>query len=154
NAERALIEMLQLTILLGVMMGLLVIVQPFMDAVEGIGIIVIAAVLMAFVIWRSARLMQGQMLAAVDLLTASLGGKPVLDHKVPLRQHDVPGLGSLTAVRVEQNAPAVGQSLSDLDLQASTGATVVALARDGGDYAVPEPDLVLRAGDVLELAGS
>ena len=154
NAERALIEMLQLTILLGVMMGMLVVVQPFMEPVEGIAIIVIATVLMAFVIWRSARLMQGQMLAAVDLLTASLGGRPALDDKVRVREHEVPGLGSLTAVRVQPNAQAVGRSLSELDLQAATGATVVALARDGGDYAVPEPDLVLRAGDVLELAGS
>ena len=153
TAERALIEMLQLTILLGVVMPLLAVVQPFMEGVEGIGIVVIAAILMGVAVWRSARLMQGQLRAAVSLLTSSIDAhRPAPSER--LLVHEVPGLGSLTAVRVEEGAPAVGRPLSDLDLQAATGATVVALARNNDDYIIPEPDLVLRSGDLLELAGS
>jgi len=155
SAGRALIEMLQLTILLGVVMPLLAVVQPFMEELEGVGILVIVATLMAIVVWRSARLMQGQMRAAVALLADSLTAGHALGQEPPhIRQHEVSGLGFLTAVRVDPDAPGVGQTIGQLDLQSTTGATVVAVARNGGDFAVPKSTEIIQAGDMVELAGS
>ena len=45
-------------------------------------------------------------------------------------------------------------SLGDLNLHAATGATVVAIVRDGRGVALPGGGEILRAGDTLALAGS
>jgi len=154
TAERALIEMLQLTILLGVVMPLVAIVQPFMEPVEGVGIVVIAAVLMGIVVWRSARLMQGQIRVAIELLTASFSAREETEGHPPMHEHELPGIGSLTAVRIAPNSVAAGRRFKELDLQSSTEATVVAIARGEEGLHAPEPNEIIRAGDVLELAGS
>jgi monovalent cation:H+ antiporter-2, CPA2 family len=154
SAERALIEMLQLTILLGVVMPLVAIVQPFMEPVEGVGIVVIAAVLMGIVVWRSARLMQGQMRAAVELLASSFTAREETQVHPPLHEHELPGIGSLTAIRIMPNCAVAGRTFKDLDLRSSTGATVVAIARAEEGFHAPEPDEIIHPGDVLELAGS
>jgi monovalent cation:H+ antiporter-2, CPA2 family len=153
-AEQALIEMLQLTILLGVVMPLVAIVQPFMEPVEGVGIVVIAAVLMGFVVWRSARLMQGQMCAAVELLTASFSARDETQVHPALHEHELPGIGSLTAVRIAPSSIVAGRTFKELDLRSSTGATVIAIARGEEGFHSPEPAEIIREGDVLELAGS
>jgi monovalent cation:H+ antiporter-2, CPA2 family len=154
TAERALIEMLQLTILLGVVMPLVAIVQPFMEEVEGVGIVVIAGVLMGIVVWRSARLMQGQMRAAVELLTASFTAREETEVHPALHEHELPGIGSLTAIRIMPNCDVAGRTFKELELRSSTGATVVAIARGEEGFHAPEPNEIIRGGDVLELAGS
>jgi CPA2 family monovalent cation:H+ antiporter-2 len=48
----------------------------------------------------------------------------------------------------------VGKTLAQLNLRGLTGATVLAIHRGGGDVSVPTAGEVLRAGDVLALAGT
>ena len=67
-AVNALVELLQITILVVAAVPLLAIVQPFMAPVEGIGIIVITIVLMIVIVTRSARQMQGQLRNATRLI--------------------------------------------------------------------------------------
>src|SRR5208337_741869 len=74
SAVKALIELLQITILLVAAVPLLAIVQPFMAPVEGIGIIVITIALMIVVVTRSARQMQGQIRNAARLIATALRG--------------------------------------------------------------------------------
>jgi CPA2 family monovalent cation:H+ antiporter-2 len=66
----------------------------------------------------------------------------------------LPGFEGLTAIKLADGAAAVGKTLADLDLRAQTGASVLAIGRDGGGIATPRPDEPLRVGDVLALAGS
>ena len=49
---------------------------------------------------------------------------------------------------------AVGRTLGAVDLLAKTGASVVAIERDGDVIAQPKPGEGLRRGDVLALSGS
>ena len=70
----ALIELLQITILLVAAVPLLAIVQPFMEPVEGIGIIVVTILLMIVVVTRSARQMQGQIRNATRIIRLALSG--------------------------------------------------------------------------------
>ena len=67
---------------------------------------------------------------------------------------DSAGVGPLVWVRVPDDGGALGMSLGDLNLHAATGATVVAIARDGQGVALPSGKEILRAGDTLALAGS
>ena len=59
----------------------------------------------------------------------------------------------LTSFTLPDDASAVGRSLSQLNLRTLTGASVVAMARDGVATIV-SPSEILRAGDVLELSGT
>jgi CPA2 family monovalent cation:H+ antiporter-2 len=57
-------------------------------------------------------------------------------------------------VRLDASSRAVGRSLADLNLRGSTGATVLAIARGDSGLLVPTADEILRAGDLLALAGT
>ncbi|MFB6156033.1 MAG: cation:proton antiporter regulatory subunit [Haloferacaceae archaeon] len=55
---------------------------------------------------------------------------------------------------VGEESPLAGQSLRSANVRGETGASVVAIRRDGDTVANPEPDRVLRAGDVLVVLGT
>jgi monovalent cation:H+ antiporter-2, CPA2 family len=151
SAVNALVELLQITILLVAAVPLLAIVQPFMAPVEGIGIIVITLVLMIVVVTRSARQMQGQLRNATRLIATALRGAPA---GVGGRSYEVPGIGMITPVPLRADSDGVGKKLSELDLHTNSGAVVVAIGRANSEVVVPTGDEVLRPGDILELAGS
>ena len=145
-AAEALVAVLHATILLVTVMPLLAIVQPFLEPVEGIGAIVIGLALMVFVIWRSARKLQGNLRAVADLIGAAFAAS----RNSP---HEVPGFGTVTPIVLSVGAAAIGKTLADLDLRAATGATAVAIARNGGTVFVPSGEEVLGLGDVVEIVG-
>jgi len=153
TAEEPMIELLHVTILLVAAVPLLAIVQPFMDPVEGIGVIVITIALMAFVVFRNARKIQNQMPNAARLIAAALRGSRTATN-VEGGAYEVPGIGRLTPVSVAPNSGGVGRKLSEIDLHTKSGAVVVAIGRDGNEVIVPTGEEILRPGDVLELAGS
>ena len=143
--------MLQITILLVAAVPLLAIVQPFMEPVEGIGIIAITIVLMIVVVARSARQTQGQIRNATRLIAAALRRAHVdADGE---QSYEVPGIGMITPVPLRADSGGVGKRLSELDLHTNSGAVVVAIGRDS-EVVVPTGDEILCPGDILELAGS
>jgi monovalent cation:H+ antiporter-2, CPA2 family len=151
-AVSAVIELLQITILLVAAVPLLAIVQPFMEPVEGIGIIVITSVLMIVAVTRGARRMQGQIRNATHLIRVALQGAPAgIDGQ---QSYEVPGIGMITPVPLRADSDGVGKKLSELDLRTSSGAVVVAIGRPDSEVVVPTGDEILRPGDILELAGS
>jgi len=154
----ALIELLQITILLVVAVPLLAIVQPFMEPVEGIGIIVITILLMIVVVTRSARQMQGQIRNATRIIRLALSGAHAEADGTQsydgARSYEVPGIGMITPISLRSDSEGVGKTLSQLDLHTNCGAVVVAIGRGDSEVVVPTGDEILRPGDVLELAGS
>ena len=149
-AVSALIELLQITILLVAAVPLLAIVQPFMAPLEGIGVIVISSVLMIAVVSRSALRMQGQIRNATRLIRIALQGAPAgIDGA-----YEVPGIGKITPVSLSADNAGVGKKLSELDLHSKCGAVVVAIGRGDSEVIVPTGEEILRSGDILELAGS
>jgi CPA2 family monovalent cation:H+ antiporter-2 len=55
--------------------------------------------------------------------------------------------------RINDQTPAVGHSIKDLRIRSSTGATVIAVRRDGELIPSPGPEFVIKPGDVLYLIG-
>jgi len=151
-AVNALIELLQITILLVAAVPLLAIVQPFMQPVEGIGIIVITIVLLIVVVSRSARQMQGQIRNATRLIRIALG--VAHGDAEGGQSYEVPGIGMITPVLLRRDSEGVGKSLTELDLHTNSGAVIVAIGRGDSEVVVPTGNEVLRPGDILELAGS
>ncbi|HKN01652.1 MAG TPA: cation:proton antiporter [Candidatus Binataceae bacterium] len=151
-AVSALIELLQITIMLVAAVPLLAIVQPFMQPVEGIGIVIITAVLMVVVLTRNARHMQGQIRNATRLIAAALRSAPI--GAAGEQSYEVHGIGTITPVPLRPDSEGVGKSLAELDLHTISGAVVVAIGRGDSEVVVPTGGEILRPGDILELAGS
>ncbi len=63
------------------------------------------------------------------------------------------GLGAPIAVRLDAQSPAAGRTLAIVNLRAETGASVLAILRDGRAI-VPSGSEPLHAGDVLAIAGT
>lgn len=57
-------------------------------------------------------------------------------------------------VDLDKRSPLVGQSLGSTRLRARTGASVVAVMRDGSAFANPDVDFTFRAGDTVLVVGS
>ncbi|MGH7779625.1 MAG: cation:proton antiporter regulatory subunit, partial [Candidatus Binataceae bacterium] len=145
-AAEALVAVLHATILLVTLIPLLAIVQPFLEPVEGIGAMVLGLAMTVFVVWRSARKLQGNMRAVAALI----GNAFTAGRNAP---YEVPGFGTITPIVLAAGAAAIGKTLADLDLRAATGATAVAIARGDGQVLVPSGEEVLYEGDVIEIAG-
>jgi CPA2 family monovalent cation:H+ antiporter-2 len=60
----------------------------------------------------------------------------------------------LVTVSVEAQSPALGKQIRELELRSRTGATAVAVRRDGETVTSPEPDYEFRLNDQVLLIGS
>ncbi len=57
-------------------------------------------------------------------------------------------------VQVQPDHPCVGRTLANLNIRKATGASVIAIVRNGSAVTNPGPDLSLQADDILVLLGS
>ena len=55
---------------------------------------------------------------------------------------------------VREGSPAIGRTLEDIGLRRTTGATVIALVREGKATANPSAAAVIERGDILVLLGN
>jgi CPA2 family monovalent cation:H+ antiporter-2 len=56
-------------------------------------------------------------------------------------------------IQLDPDAPTVGRTLRELDLRKNTGATVIAIARNGEANTNPGPDFTLQPDDIVVLIG-
>ncbi len=56
--------------------------------------------------------------------------------------------------QIEPGAPAAGRTLKELDIRKNSGASVIAIARNGEAITNPGPDLVLQIDDIVILIGA
>lgn len=138
--------------------GLLAVTGPFVDSRVALIVLPLAGALgVAF--WRSTRDLYGQARAGAELITATLsshlGREPaVLTGALQRVSAQLQGLGEPTPIRIGPGSPAVGHTLAELNLLARTGATVLAVGREGHPVIAPGGGEVVRANDILAIAGS
>jgi TrkA domain protein len=85
-------------------------------------------------------------------LGAILGGviyRPQLVQDLELALKDL----VIEWIELPASSPLVGLTVMTCRIRRSTGATIVAILRRSGAVAMPHPDEVLRAGDVLVVIG-
>ncbi len=157
--RRVLIGAIQLTIVLLVGAPLVAVTQPFLPGPQGAGALVMLLVALAVAFWRSATNLQGHVRAGAQVIAAVLKSQASGDRAgegLPLEQVEalLPGMGGPVALALAPASPAVGRSLAQLNVRGLTGATVLEIHRSDEDVLVPGASHVLRAGDVLALAGS
>lgn len=164
--RRAFLVALQLAILALVGVPFLAVTQPFLPGAPGAAVVVLLVITLGIAFWKSATNLQGHVHAGSELLVKTLAKETAAARNEETRRGDaaavalgrldeyLPGFGSLAAVELLAGSAAPGRSLADLNLRGATGATVLALAREGGEAFVPRADETLRAGDVVVLSGT
>jgi len=170
--RQALILGLQLAVLLGAGAPLAALTQPFLPSIPAPLLLSPLVLALGVLIWQSAGHLQGHVRAGVQVITeklaaearsgsahhgASAAGHPANDPADDPALRLLPGLGAPRTIKLKAGSAAVGRSLKQLNLRGVTGATVLAIHRDGtppGENVLPTGDEPLRAGDALVLAGS
>ena len=157
--RRVLVVTLQLGTVLAVGIVLVAVTQPFLPGIPGAALLAISLVVLAFLFWRSAANLQGHVRAGAEVIAEALSKssraiQPDFDRTLDPVHGLLPGLGEPAAFRLEATHAAVGRTLAAISLRGLTGATVLAISRDGQGIVVPSPEEALRAGDVLALAGT
>jgi monovalent cation:H+ antiporter-2, CPA2 family len=157
--RRMLVVTLQLAGVLLVGMPLLALTQPFLPPLPGVVLFVLVLAGLGIGFWRSATNLQGHVRAGAQVVLDVLAAQTRPVEPAPARSFTdvhqlLPGLGTLAAVRLEAESPAVGKTLAQLKLRGRTGATVLAVTRAAGGVIVPTAKERLQAGDVLALAGT
>jgi CPA2 family monovalent cation:H+ antiporter-2 len=149
--RRALAVALGLGLALAVGVPTAAAIQPFVPGT--LAFVLAGAGALAIALYRSIRDFEGHVRAAGELVLELLAGaKPELPHAE--LEILLPGFADTVSLALPADAPAIGRTLGELDLRASTGATVLAIARAEHGIATPSPTEALRAGDVLALAGT
>ncbi len=163
--RRALALSLQLLVLLLAGAPLLAFTQPFLPSMSsylGVLLWLALAVLFGVAFWRSAQNLLGHVHAGAQAMLESLAAQGTASSD-DAHSHSAPdavlpslleGMGSWATERLQDGDPSIGKSLAQLNLRGLTGATVLAIQRLDGGVAAPGAGEVLRAGDVVVLAGS
>lgn len=158
--RRLFVVTLELVIVVMVGAPLLALTRPFLPGAQGGVLIVLLIAVLGIAFWRSATNLQGHVRAGADVIVEVLSrqshgrGKDAQEGELKQVEQLMPGLGALTAVRLQPHSPAVGQTLAGLNLRALTGASVLAISRKEGNVIGPTAKEVLRAGDALALTGT
>lgn len=175
SARRVFVVTLQLLIVSLVGLPVMAVTQPFLPAGTPLVLFVLvnAALLVVFV--RRARSFRGHVRAGTSVLIetfrkqvqtsqpntsapttgpSSPEGHATADEPAHKRAESVlPGFSNLTTVSLGRRSRAVGQSLAQLNLRGVTGASVLAIRRQGQGL-VPSPSEQLQSGDELVLTGT
>lgn len=81
-----------------------------------------------------------------------LGGSQVSE-TVTAVQHQIEGL-SIEWITLPFGSPSVGASIADGSFRTRTGASIVAVIREGSTVPAPGPDFVFASGDVVVAVGT
>lgn len=161
EAPRGLLKItFQIVIVVMVGAPLLALTRPFLPWAGGGVLLMFLIAILGVAFWRSATNLQGHVRAGaeviVDLLARQSHGQSAQGNGPSLKPVEelLPGIGALYAVELKERSYPVGKTLSDINLRALTGASVLAITREGGNVLVPSAKEVLKAGDVLALTGT
>lgn len=150
---------LQVVVVMVVTVVILAVSQPFLPTYAGPVLFLGLLAAFGFALWRSAANLDSHVRAGSEMVVEALKSYAVSEPTGEMRaitkvQDLMPGLGGTVAVQLHKSSRGVGKSLAALDLRGKTGATVLAISRDGTSIVSPAAQEELRAGDVLALTGS
>ncbi|MDQ6753102.1 MAG: potassium transporter TrkA [Actinomycetota bacterium] len=81
-----------------------------------------------------------------------LGGTQLIA-QLTAEHKDLPGV-TTQQFHIEENARYAGRTLGDTQMRTLTGASMVAILREGSVIASPRPDQLLKPGDVAVIVGT
>ncbi len=144
---------LRLAARLGVGLFILTLARPFVPLGMGVAILAVAIAPSLRRLWASGDPLNAHVKSATLVLLETLRSDhpPTDNAQIDALRHT---LGDAVYLRLDPDSPAVGRSLSELDLRAKTGASVLAIVDQHGDARALQPATKLQAADVLAVAGA
>lgn len=158
--RRALATTVQVAALIVVGAPVLALSVPFVPSLGAFGVAVAVAGVLAFAFRRRVQDLDGHFRAGAQVVLEALVNQSraptPLDKPQEMEQVTalLPGLGKLTAVRIDADSDSIGRTLEELDLHAHTGASVVCVAREGRGWTSAAADQPLVGGDLVALTGT
>ena len=159
--RRALVILVQLAVVLAVGIPVVAITQPFLPPHQGAFVLALLTLVLLTTLWRNAANLQGHARAGAQIIASALANQMASvdgtsDETKLLEDVNavLPGLGEPIAIRVVPQSIAVGRSLAQLNLRGATGATVLAIRRGTQQIPTPLGREVIRADDVVAVAGA
>ncbi|MFO7562226.1 MAG: cation:proton antiporter [Enhygromyxa sp.] len=156
--RRALIVALELAITLAVIGPIAVFTAPFVGGPWNLLLLVMIPLGSLVSLRRGGHNLDGHVRASAEVVIELIGrqgqagpagqARPVEEAGAML-----PGFGQVEAITIT-TGPLVGLTLGELDLHTRTGATVLALVREGASVPRPGSEVSLAIGDTLALIGS
>jgi CPA2 family monovalent cation:H+ antiporter-2 len=159
--RRALSVTVQIVIVLLVGAPIIAVTQAFLPMFPGTVLLLIILGVLAIAFWRSATNLHGHARAGAEIIAMALS-RQMADEEHPAEDEEelarvraaLPGLGDPVPVKLTPGSAAIDRTLAQINLRANSGATVLAILRNGQDVILPTGREALKAGDVLFLAGS
>jgi len=159
--RRALVILIQVAVVLAVGIPVVAITEPFLPPYQGAFVLAVLMLLLLVALWRNASNLQGHARAGAQIIASALANQMASidgasDETTLLEDVNaiLPGLGEPVAMRVIPQSIAVGKSLAQLNLRGATGATVLAIRRGAEQIPTPLGREVIRANDVVAVAGA
>jgi CPA2 family monovalent cation:H+ antiporter-2 len=154
--RRALISTLQIGLVVAIGVPLTLVTLPFVPPYGVLGVIAAYLLILGIGFWRTASDLDKHSRAGAELVVhvlakqAHMGETGTFEVVTQL----LPGLGTIVPLEVQAGSEAAGMTLGELNLRGRTGATVVALSRDGQRQPLPTAQTRLAPGDMIALSGS
>ncbi len=158
--RQALVLTLQLTAALVTGVIVLALTQAFLPPYVGVVVLTVLLLGYGLAIWRGATNLDSHVNAGAQAVVEALakyahaGQTSVNDQAMEKVHRMLPGLGTPVALVLAEGSRAVGRSLAELNLRGRTGATVLAISRNGQAVVAPGAGERLLAGDVLGVTGT
>lgn len=164
-----LVVAIEILLLLVIGLPIVAVTEPFLPPFRGGVVLLVFLLFLMVAAWRSATNLQGHVTAGAELLMEAVRSTLPPEHgtvemAVPTLEghadrfqtatHMLPGIGAPTPFRVQEHHFGVGRSLAELGLRGRTGATVLAITRDGVGIPAPSKTERLEANDTLILVGT
>lgn len=154
-AAKTLAGMVYLVLVLAVGAPAVAILRPFTGEPYGAALLSLIVIWIAVRLWRSTNALEHEFRSGAEQIADALK-RQVADEEPTTLQDPalLPGLDSVSRIVLREGGHAVGKTLTQLNLRAETGATVLAIHRDNADVLLPTGHEQLRAGDVLAINGT
>ena len=166
--RRALVVTLQLAVVIVAVVFVVAVTKPFYPRMgstvvvsAGVGVLLLV---LGVTFWRTATDLYGHARAGAEVIVAVLAQQMAAEPAGGAAQRKapsldtvgtiLPGLGDPVSLQIEPGSTLEGQTLAGANLRGLTGATVLAIVRDGQQVLMPSGHEILHAGDVLAVVGS
>jgi CPA2 family monovalent cation:H+ antiporter-2 len=154
--RRSLASTLQIGMVIAIGVPVILLTLPFVPPFGVLGVVAAYLLVLLVGFWRT----------ATDLDKHTRAGAELVVHALAKQAHSgdtgtfevvrelLPGMGTIVPLDVQAGSEAAGATLGDLNLRGRTGATVVALTRNGKREPLPTAATRLLPGDMVALSGS
>jgi CPA2 family monovalent cation:H+ antiporter-2 len=154
--RRSLASTLQIGMVIAIGVPVILLTLPFVPPFGVLGVVAAYLLVLTVGFWRT----------ATDLDKHTRAGAELVVHALAKQAHSgetgtfevvrelLPGMGTIVPLDVQAGSEAAGATLGELNLRGRTGATVVALTRNGKREPLPTASTRLDAGDMVALSGS